>query len=439
MELDRSAILRPVLHEDALQGLAGKVAMSLSASCGADEATLLTMFLTMFGNVIGRQPHVQFYKHDERAGLYTLIVGKWARGRKGTAFNAVQQLFLAAEPDWANNRIETGIQSPEALIELVADGPYTDPRLLIKEDEFGRFIATMGTNRRFPAQMRTAYDGSTLSRKRVKQPPLMSKWYAISLLGMITPGELIALQKLSGGLESRILYVVSAPARKTDTDPFSDDDGEAYLAEEVKHAINMAWDNILSGCGPITAAICEMRGIAPNSKFRINDDIMENWRVEIADKIEALADEIGEDFERYTARGQTHVIRLALTYALADGADEIDWPHMRAAMALWDYCARSARVIFSVPDDPRPRLDPVQTGKVFDFLFECYRLARTEDEQWATTMEITKSVLSNNHPAGPFLEDLIEQGFVESRKIKNGGKGRPTIEYRIIHEPELVR
>ena len=432
MELDRSVILRPDLPDEALFGLAGAVATTLSASSGADPASILTTFLTMFGNAVGRQPHVQFYGHDERAGLYTLIVGKWARGRKGTAYNAVQKLFLLAEPDWAANRIETGLQSPEAMIETVADGPYTDPRLLIKEDEFGRFIATMGTNRRFPAQMRTAYDGSVLSRKRVRMPPLISKWHAISLLGMITPGELIALQKLSGGLESRILYVYSAPARRTDTDPFSDAEDEIYLAEKVKTAINTAWDNILSEAGPITAALAEMRGIAPNTKFPIDDDVVDNWRDEVAERIEALADEIGTDYERYTARGQTHVIRLALCYALADGASEIGWDHINAAMALWRYCAYSARVIFSVPDNPRPRIDPVQTGKVFDYLLTLYQGAKTEDDQWAGTLEITKSVLSNNHPAGPILDDLMEQGLVESRKIKTGGKGRPTVEYRAV-------
>jgi hypothetical protein len=432
MGLNRSELLRPELSEDALHGLAGKVATTLSKSSGADPASILVMFLTMFGNAIGRQPHVMFYGHDEPARLYALIVGQWARGRKGTAWNAVKKLFIPAEPEWSATRIETGLQSPEAMIEAVADSPYTDPRLLILETEFGRLISTMAASRRFSAQLRTAYDGDVLSRKRVKQPPLMSKWHNISMLGMITPGELIALQKLSGGLESRMLYVYSAPARKTDTDPFADNEDEVYLAEEVKGAINTAWDNILTGCGPITAALAELRGIAPNSKFCIADDVVDNWRGGVADEIEAIADEIGPDFERYTARGQTQVVRLALAYALADQASQIEWEHVRAAMALWRFCAHSARVIFSVPDNPKPRIDPIQTGKVFDYLLDCYQKATDEDDQWCNTLEITKVVLSNNHPAGPILDDLIEQGLVESRKIRTGGKGRPSIEYRIV-------
>jgi hypothetical protein len=383
------------------------------------------MFLTMFGNAIGRQPHVTFYGHDEPARLFTLIVGKWARGRKGTAFNAVRKLFLPAEPEWAAQRIEPGLQSPEAMIEAVADSPNGDPRLFILETEFARMIQTMSATKRFSSQLRTAYDGETLSRKRVRQPPLMSTQHNISLLGMITPGELIALQKLSGGLESRMLYIYSAPARKTNVDPFTENENETFLADRVRSAINVAWGRILENTDPISAELAEMRGIAPNSKYRIADDVVDNWKSAIEPEIEALADRIGEDFERYTARGQTQVVRIALAYALADEASEIGWVHIRAAMALWEFCANSARRIFSVPDNPEPKINPKQQGKVFDYLLEQY-------PDWSTTLEITKGVLSNNVAATAIMEDLEEQGLIESRKIKKGGQGRPAVEYRVI-------
>lgn len=440
METSRSDLLRPVLPDAALHGLAGDVARELSAISGADPASILVMFLTAFGNAVGRQPHVQFYKHDEAGRLYALIVGKWARGRKGTAWNAISQLFEQAEPEWLDKCIETGLQSPEAMIENVADGPYVDPRMLIKEDEFGRFIATMGSNRRFPAQMRTAYDGSTLSRKRVKQAPLISTQHHISLVGMITPGELIALQRLSGGLESRILYVYSAPGRKTDTDPFKEDDTSSVLAERVKSAIGHAWDNVLTNCGPISAELAELRGIPPNTRFPINDDVADNWKRTVEPMVEELADAVGEDFERYTARGQTHVIRLALLYALADEAEEIAWAHVEAAMALWEFCAFSARRIFSVPDDPKPRINPVLSGKVFDYLLDAYKQDLKEDGEdadpdelgWRTTLEVTKEALNKNEAAGPFLDDLEEQNLIVSHKVKTGDRGRPRVYYRVV-------
>ena len=435
MPTSRDELLRPVLPDDALYGLPGRVALKLSESTGADPASILGMFMTSFGNAIGRQPHVMFYGHDEPGLLYTLIVGKWARGRKGTAWNAVRKLFIQAEPDWSAKDIESGLQSSEAMIEAVADSPNGDPRLLILETEFARFIAAMSAQRKFASRMRTAYDGETLSARRVKQPPLISTQHMISIIGMITPGELIALQKLSGGLESRMLYFYSAPARKTRTDPFTIDESEINLAEEVKEAINQAWDSILLGTDPISAALAEMRGIAPKTKFPIADDIMDRWKDEIEPAIEDIADAVGEDYERYTARAQTHVVRLALLYALADGASEIGWPHVKAAMALAEFCMFSARRIFSVPDDPKPRISPLQEGKVFDFLVELARDAEEsgdEEEAWASIVEITNDVLSNNTPATPILEDLEEQQLVQSRTIRTGNKGKPRVEYRAV-------
>jgi len=42
------------------------------------------------------------------------------------------------------------------------------------------------------------------------------------------------------------------------------------------------------------------------------------------------------------ARSEAHTIRLALLYALADGERHIKSEHLHAALALWDYAARSA-------------------------------------------------------------------------------------------------
>ena len=377
-----------------------------------------------------------FYGHDEPGQLYTLIVGKWAKGRKGTAWNAVKKLFVQAEPEWSANRIEAGLQSSEAMIELVQDSPNGDPRLLILETEFARFIAAMSAQRKFASRMRTAYDGETLSAKRVKQPALISTQHMISIIGMITPGELLALQKMSGGLESRMLYFLSAPARRTRTDPFKIDESEINLADEVREAIGHAWDSILLGTDCISAALAEMRGIAPKTKFMIADDIADRWKDEIEPAIEDVAEAVGEDYARYTARAQTHVIRLSLLYALADGASEIGWPHVKAAMALVEFCMFSARRIFSVPDDPQPKINPIHQGKVFDFLLDIARDSAEsgeEDDAWASTQEITNEVLKNNTSATTILEDLEEQGLVMSRKV-NLGKGRPRVEYRIAVE-----
>ena len=47
-----------------------------------------------------------------------------------------------------------------------------------------------------------------------------------------------------------------------------------------------------------------------------------------------------------TNRGEAQVLRLSALYALMDGSSVIGAAHLSAALALWDYCERSARWIF---------------------------------------------------------------------------------------------
>ena len=59
------------------------------------------------------------------------------------------------------------------------------------------------------------------------------------------------------------------------------------------------------------------------------------------------------------ARAEAHAIRLALLYALADGERQINVEHLQAALALWDYAARSASWALARRDRrPARRTDP---------------------------------------------------------------------------------
>ena len=42
-----------------------------------------------------------------------------------------------------------------------------------------------------------------------------------------------------------------------------------------------------------------------------------------------------------TARAEAQVVRLGLVHALLDGQAEIDEPHLKAALAVWEYCEAS--------------------------------------------------------------------------------------------------
>jgi hypothetical protein len=46
------------------------------------------------------------------------------------------------------------------------------------------------------------------------------------------------------------------------------------------------------------------------------------------------------------ARGEAQVVRLALIYSLLDASEQIDVPHLEAALAVWEYCESSAAFVF---------------------------------------------------------------------------------------------
>jgi hypothetical protein len=55
-----------------------------------------------------------------------------------------------------------------------------------------------------------------------------------------------------------------------------------------------------------------------------------------------------------TALAEAQALRLALTYALLDGADGIELPHLEAGLAMWRYAHDSAAYLFGGAE-----LDPV--------------------------------------------------------------------------------
>ena len=60
----------------------------------------------------------------------------------------------------------------------------------------------------------------------------------------------------------------------------------------------------------------------------------------------ALPDEAVGIMGEITARAAPHIIRLAVIFAVLDGSSDVDLAHLKAAIAVWNYCEESARQIF---------------------------------------------------------------------------------------------
>jgi hypothetical protein len=70
---------------------------------------------------IGRSAH--YYAGDARhfTNLFTCIVGRTAKARKGSSLSAVRKLLARIDPEWNKERVSSGLSSGEGLIWAVRD------------------------------------------------------------------------------------------------------------------------------------------------------------------------------------------------------------------------------------------------------------------------------------------------------------------------------
>lgn len=426
-----AAFLRPDLPAAALHGLAGDVATSLADATGADPAAVLMTFLALIGNAAGQQPHAWFGGAQHPARLFVVLVGDAATGRKGTAFGAVERLFAEADPDWADGRVLHGLQSAEAMIDRVADGRLDgDSRLMIAETEFARLVVTMARTGTLSAQLRNAWDGRALQRTGVRHQQRASHAH-ISLLAMITPEELLRHHhRLSqgGGLESRILYVYTAPVA-ADVSPFAAGADVTGLAGRLRVVLDASREAVMLRTDPISRHLLAIRGIQPRAELAVTADVTAGWGRLVKPRL-ALP---GETLASMHTRAESQVIRLAAAYALADQAQEIGAAQVEAALAAWSYCARSAEVVFGVPvAQLPPRADPRAAARIVRFLHDRY-------PAWTARDEIGSGVLHGNVPAAAVsaaLDDLAAKRLIEQRQVPT--QGRPRDEYRLARPPQLT-
>lgn len=96
----------------------------------------------------------------------------------------------------------------------------------------------------------------------------------------------------------------------------------------------------------------------------------------------ALTEARAGAFGKATERPRPQVMRLALIYAPLDGSESIGVEHLRAALAVWDYCEASAAMLFGQSPSPDPKRGQNQEAftplKVLEVIAESPGVSRSE-------------------------------------------------------------
>lgn len=330
----------PIIDQAAFYGLAGDVVRTIEPHTEADPIAILVQFLVYFGNVVGRNPHYRIEGDYHRANIYAVLVGDSSKSRKGTSAGRVRSVMKYADEKWTDERVKSGLSSGEGLINEVrderrsisqdtkeieiVDTGVTDKRLLIAEPEFANALTVMerAGNTLSPV-IRAAWDGLPLSTL-TKNSPLKATGTHISIVGHITTDELRARMNrtdLANGFANRFLFVCVRRSKLLPHGGSISDDEIRALGERVRLAVEYA---------------------TTVTHITMTKDARDAW--EIAYPF-LSADRPGL-LEAVTARAEAQVIRLALLCGLLDHKREIDLPHLRAALAVWEYAEASAVRIF---------------------------------------------------------------------------------------------
>lgn len=334
------------LDKAAYHGLTGELVNSITPHTEADPVSILLTHLVYFGNSIGRGYHAKADAARHGTNLNVVIVGETSNARKGSSREQVHRAYQEVEPDWTNICIKGGMSSGEGLIWHVRDqiekteaikeggrytGEYqthvvdqgiTDKRLLAYEPEFAQVLRVISreTNT-LSTQVRQAWDTGTL-RTMTKNTPAQATGAHISILGHVTKDELLReLNELeaANGFANRFMWVCAKRAQL-----LPDGGGEAAMDHIIPH---------------LRAALEHAR----TERLVLRDaKAKAAWH----STYEELSSGRPGLFGAITARAEAQVLRLSVLYAALDRAEAIGLPHLKAALAVWEYCESSARYIF---------------------------------------------------------------------------------------------
>lgn len=310
-------------------GLVGEIVAKIEPETEADPTAILAQFLVAFGSSIGRSAYYSVGARRHYANLFLILVGRTAKGRKGTALSWIETLFAGADPTWHDQCLQSGLSSGEGLIASVRDPDHKkedagacDKRLMVVEEEFSSVLRMARRDGNIlSAVIRQAWDTGKL-RTMTRHNPLRATDAHISILGHITQDELVSeLSRgdAANGFANRFIWV---SARRSKLLP---DGGQhldlSNLQERIKKAIVFG------------------RGVGRMSRSRECADF---WRECYSDLSHDRPGLLG----LVTNRAEAQVLRLSSIYALLDLTSTIEKRHLEAALSFWRYSEKSCRRIF---------------------------------------------------------------------------------------------
>lgn len=401
------------IRPEAYHGLAGEIVSVIEPHSEVDPVALLVQLLTAFGNVVGRGPRFTVEADVHCMNIFAVLVAVTSKGRKGMSWSHISRLFMTVASEWVRECVQSGLSSGEGIIWAVRDPTQKkepvkrggrvveyqtvttdhgvqDKRLFVMEPEFASPLKVMRREgNTLSTTIRQAWDRGDL-RVLTKNSPVRATGAHISIIGHITPEELrrsLETTEMGNGFANRFLWVA---VRRSKCLP---EGGRLY---EV---------NLQPLLTRLRSAVEHARGVR---LLQRDEEAREVWREVYPKLSEGRTGLLGA----VTSRAEAQVMRLASIYALLDRSHMVRLPHLRAALALWDYAEASAQFVFG-----NSLGDPIADEILRALKASPRGLTRTEiRDHFGRNQE--------SHRIGLALALLVEHGLAQFSKEESGG--RPT-------------
>jgi hypothetical protein len=339
----------PILDTAALHGLAGDVVRLISPHTEADAIALLVSFLSEFGAMLNRGPHLILDGSYHPLLFWPVIVAQSGKGRKGTASRRIETVLSLADEGWTRGECKGTLSSGEGLafavrdaqhkeevikdkggrptgdtVSVLVDQGVEDKRLFLVQAEFGAVLKIMGREgNSLSGCLRDAWDGLTLA-PMTKANRVRATHPHIGIVAHVTKEEL--LRNLTdtetvNGFGNRFCWFA---ARRSKELPFPSMPAESDLT-----ALTGAIRRIL----PVARA-CGQLSLSPSAR-----ELWQQGYHELSADRPGMAGAL-------LGRAEAQVMRLSGLYAVLDGHSMIDLLHLEAALAVWRHAEASTSMIF---------------------------------------------------------------------------------------------
>lgn len=336
----------PLSHA-ANYGLAGQTVRVIEPHSEADPVALLVQLLVGVGAALGRTAHFRAEGDVHYLNEFVALVGRTAKGRKGTSWGRCRRILEIADPPFVQDRIFGGLSSGEGLIWAVRDAIFKrqpikkggrvvdyqqvledpgveDKRLLAFESEFASVLKRIEqqTNS-LSALIRQAWEIGDL-RTLVKNSPAKATGAHVVIVAHITAEELrryLSATEQANGFGNRFCFFCVKRSKELPEGGSLDAATVETLGRHMAEAL--AFGRTLE-------------------ELRRDNEARAIWAQVYGPLLDGKPSLAGS----LLARAEAHVMRFASIYAVLDLSRVIRADHLQAALALWDYCEQSVRYIF---------------------------------------------------------------------------------------------